>query len=166
MVFSCSAFILTTRFEELHFTGFSIFSNAWLLGTMIILFCFHFPASVFRTSGSTLRQCKIATRLVVVKSKRSNWEQVRLLSKYWRSFPTIRIYFFNRNYFGKLTPLVLFKFSSRISINMMLMERRHWIWTLNWFQRCFSFNTCVNCSTCLKIKELDLCRLSSSVDYV
>lgn len=138
LVFSCCCFVITTRFHELHFTGMMIFSNAMSLGIMIMLFCFHFPATVFKTSGVTARKGKIATRMVFLKNKlkssrggthvdnaNEESEKFKLMRKYWRSFPLIKIFFFHRNFIGRLTPLVLFKFSSRIAINLMLMERKH-----------------------------------------
>ncbi len=123
VIFSCCTYIIITRYNEMHILGMMIFTNGMIFGTLIMLFCFHFPATVFGTSGVTMKRCKVATRMIVVKSEGVSAMKVRLLKKYWKSFPPIKIYFFHRNFFGKVTPLVLFKFSSRIAINLMLLDR-------------------------------------------
>lgn len=47
----------------------------------------------------------------------------KLLRKFWKSFPPLRIYFFSNNFFEKGTPLNVLNFSINLTVNFILMER-------------------------------------------
>lgn len=137
--FCFSTDILVSRFHQLDFTAVTAFSNALLLGTIIMLLCFHYPVQVLTTSRITLRKCQLevgrilksaeVTRLIRMVDGSASLEEAvlnrrrLLLKKCCKALPPVKISFFRSNYFDRMTPLVLFKFCIRMAIKLTLIEQ-------------------------------------------
>lgn len=92
-----------------------VFGNAVILGTTLLLFCFHFPAQLLGTSAKVLGWLS--------KQQRFGGDDTLLMRKKLKSLKPVRIKFMHSNYFGKLTPFNFFVFFSKVAIKMTLIGR-------------------------------------------
>lgn len=111
--------ILGTKIDALSLVALVTWFGIGLSHNFI---CFYFAVKVYKTSKS------IVQKRTLFGYKQSNkWTSgyfTRLLKMYWRSFPQVRIYFWDGNYFDECTCLVILQFSVDIAINLILMDAK------------------------------------------
>lgn len=91
-----------------------------LISCIVILICVgfvmlisHFAVEFYLETKDLLASCNFGNY--------ASFRTRRLLVRYWKSFPILRIYFFEGNFFENSTPLVLFNFSLNWAINLILL---------------------------------------------
>lgn len=123
--FCCPIFILVKGFNKLTLTAGTIFSNALILGTVIMLFCLHYPVKVICSSRECLgvwRKAMITHSIKQHICRENNvMFSVRLMEKYYRSLRPVRVYLFQNGHFDRSTPFNLFHFSVRVAIKMIII---------------------------------------------
>ncbi len=127
---SGAAFILISSSSSIHFSAFLIFANLYGIGVSILFVCFYFAANFNKLSVVTL--AKFRKYLVHSRYDTSNFKEFalfnemskrKLIRKFLRSMRPLKIKFIHGNYFDRLTPLVFFKFSMRLAINLTLINK-------------------------------------------
>lgn len=100
--------------------------TAAVLGVMIvisveiILLAFHLPLKIYATTKHLLPTPAISFARPILSL---NKQDTRIMNRYWRSFPLLKIYFFESNYFENDTPLVILNFSIGCAINLILLGK-------------------------------------------
>lgn len=122
---SYSTFVLMTGYSQLHFIEIMIFASSLSLGTILLLLGLHYPSKLLRLSVKTLRILRNAWSLNKrrVSINTEYLSECMAIKKSFKSLPTISIKYLQTSRFDKLTPLVLFKFSIRTAINMVLIDK-------------------------------------------
>lgn len=96
-----------------------------MVGIVIILFCWHYPVSVVRTSRACIQEwkklCALKNRKQSIGScKINSLNNCKILEKYGRSLGIVRINLFQSCYYDRMTPFALFNFSIRLAIKMTI----------------------------------------------
>ncbi len=110
--FCVSALVLIARSSELHFTEAFVFLNTMCLTTVIMLVCFHYPAT-------------INSQCMVLKKKLSESvmsSQSKLIKKSARSLVPLRVHYTDSK-FCRMTPMDFYKFSLKVAIKLALIEK-------------------------------------------
>lgn len=125
-------FVLISRSRQLDFSSAFIFVNLILMGVNYLLVCLHFPATLNKTSLKTLSvfkirvlspiQCFEVKPVFMWGNYRTGAGGRKLLRKYWKSMSPLKIRFLHSNYLDRLTPLVFFKLSIRVAIQLTLIK--------------------------------------------
>lgn len=80
---------------------------------------FYFAIQVFKESSS------IFNRKLIFQNMKGNPKENRyfqkMVTRYWKSFPLIKIYFFHGSFFEDCTCLVLLDFSVNQAVNLLLL---------------------------------------------
>lgn len=76
----------------------------------------YIESSDLLTSKAYARNCGKSTFLQSPKDRIA-------VRRYWRSFPILKTYFFQSNFFESTTPLVLLNFAMGLAINLILLEQ-------------------------------------------
>lgn len=131
---SIPAFVLISKSRQLHFSAALIFTNLILIGINFTLVCLHFPArlnkkslktiSVLKTKALSSMQC-FEVKSVCGRGNNSITCTAcsrKLLRKYLRSMSPLKIRFLHSNFLDRLSPLVFFKFSIRVAIQLTLIK--------------------------------------------
>lgn len=127
--FCCAAYPLISK--RVHLDSFVAFllANVWLTSIVILRTCFTIPLAVHVTSsevtsGKGLSQAlKLHHNNTVAPSNKltpSGWS-IKLMRKYWESFPTVKIHF-SANFFERRTPLLILDFCITITVNLILLR--------------------------------------------
>lgn len=109
VTFAVGAYPLISQFDELDLVLVIILINVWAMAFTVLRTCFYITAFVHSESGD------------IIGEKRGLGNS-KLLRKYWNSFPTMKIYFFETNYFETGTSLVILDFAINMTINLVLLE--------------------------------------------
>lgn len=119
MTTSVAIFVLVSASESLDVQTAIISENMVLIGLAVILVVFHLALKIFEESKSMLRSqiwCRGNSSFLLHARCR------RVFQKYWRSFPCLKIYFFQGNFFESSTPLVILDFSMSCAVNLLLLK--------------------------------------------
>lgn len=122
---SGGAFILISLSTQLQFTTVVVFVNVMVLGAGSILVCFYFAALVYKISVQTISLFKCTLLYCGSDLIGNQWMSKNMKFKFSRKFVRslcpLKVRFLHSNYFESLTPLVLFKFSIRLALQLMLI---------------------------------------------
>lgn len=122
MGISVSLFVIAYLSKSGDIMGILIFCNVLANSIWVILLWFHLALSLHNESRRLLKSgvhTQVNQDNLILQSKR---EEERLLLRYWKSFPVLKIYFFESNFFESSTPLVILNFSMGCAINLILLE--------------------------------------------
>lgn len=128
---SGSTTILISKFSNTDYSALMIYTNLAMVGCIEILVCLHFAAMFNKTSHSTIALFKRKLLLFRVRppigiTTLANFKESSgclINEKYMRSMIPLKIRFLHSNYFDSLTPLVFFKFSLRLAIQLTLINK-------------------------------------------
>lgn len=117
---SVSLFAMVSGSASMDVTTVLIFGNGFVNAIGTTFLCFYFAAKLFTESKElTIKHgCMEQGGELILAGE--GVRQKRLLKRYWRSFPCLKIFFFERNFFECSTPLVILGFSMNFAINMIL----------------------------------------------
>ncbi len=127
--FATPAFLLISRIHQIYFGAVSVFVNLLEVGVALTIISFYFAAIFNKISLKTLAKFK---KCVVVMHKTSSTMQsvstehtrnMKFIRRNLVSLCSLKIRFLHSNYFDQLTPLIFFKFSLRLAINLSLVEQ-------------------------------------------
>lgn len=112
---SVSLFMLVSRRVDKDFQITFLFGNCLVLGIAVILLGFHFAVKLYSDNRNLL------ILQPYLRNTKTSTER-RMMRKYWRSLPLLKIFFFQSNFFESTTPLVILDFSMNLAINLILLE--------------------------------------------
>ncbi len=119
LLFCAATYTLILMGSRLDLVSISIMSICVVGSLAMNLICFHFAVELFKRSRS-LKQREVGLGKRIVSGERS---RVTKLSKvYWRSFPQMRIYFSDGNFFEDMTCFVILDFSVNQAVSLILMK--------------------------------------------
>lgn len=113
-------FVFTWGSGNLNFITFLFFSNILVVGICSIFLCSHFPALLYSLSKRLLVS---NSRLLFYSKVDETFKNIRIVKKYWRSFPLFKVCFSSCNYFESGTPLIILNFSMHLAINLILLGK-------------------------------------------
>lgn len=116
-----SLFMLVSSGESMNVQSALIFGDLMLITAAVIFLTFYFAVKVYEESKTVLM-----SKLFVVKhygkfATVNGMKIQKAIRRYWRSFPVLKIFFFESNFFENGTPLVFFDFSIGCAINLILL---------------------------------------------
>lgn len=118
--FTSSLFALVSAWDTLGFQTVVIFGDSVIGTGAVILLVFHL-AIIINAESKNLCGFQFPleqlNKSAVAKFKKST------LLRYWRSFPVLKIFFFESNYFESGTTLEILNFAINCSINLILLEQ-------------------------------------------
>lgn len=115
-IYFVSLATLVSAWSNLDVKAVMIFSNSLGVGTGIILLCFHLAT---RLHEETKLFLKSRSHLHLTNCRSSKRGIVR---RYWKSFPVLKIYFFETNFFERETPLVILDFAMNLAVSLILLH--------------------------------------------
>lgn len=101
-------FILIAHWRKMDTVSIITVADSCFDGVVMILLCFHFAVKVYVANESSLKA-------------RKNVHFGKLWRRYWKSFKTLKIFFFVNNFFERLTPLIILQFAINLTINLVLL---------------------------------------------
>lgn len=119
MCFSGAIYVLVAGYQQMDILAKIIFSNGLLMGVMIIIVCLRYPVKLNCGSRGILKTLVVALRIV----KDGNLLSPAQLQKHRVSLRYVRISFLHCNFIDRYTPFVLFHFSLRTAIKLMLVDK-------------------------------------------
>lgn len=123
MCLSGSAFVLISISTKIHFTALFIFLNLFIVGVACVFVNFYFSAMLYQISNINLALFKKCFIRVQTLEFSNEFKERKFARKYIRSLCPLKIRFLHSNYFDRLTPLVLFKFSMRLALQLSLIKK-------------------------------------------
>lgn len=117
---STSLYIFIAGRSELLLMPILMYANGAAICSFYIVGGFHLAVRLFAAGKEIVESigCGKRTFHRILCIGR---QEGRILRKYWKSFPVVKIYFFEGN-FDRRTPLTLLEFSISITINLILCE--------------------------------------------
>lgn len=112
---------IVTRWKYMDPQAAILFGAGVVMSAEVILLAFHIPLKIYATSKQLLvpTSGRSLGRPILYLNKRDT----KMMNRYWRSFPVLKIYFFESNFFESNTPLVLLDFSISCAINLILLAK-------------------------------------------
>lgn len=110
---------IVSRWKYMDAQTAAYFGATTVMSAEVILLAFHLPLQIYATSKYLLvlvSQNSLG-RPNLFRSKHDR----KIMSRYWRSFPVLKIYFFQSNFFENNTPLIILDFTIDCAINLILM---------------------------------------------
>lgn len=98
-----------------------IFGNGLAMSIGTIMLVYHLPVKLFIES-SNLMDSKPYSQWKKRSVALEDQKIVQLTRRYWRSFPILKVFMFETNFFDSSTPLVILDFSINQAINLILCE--------------------------------------------
>ncbi len=114
-----STFLVISRWEVLDSLALVIFSNFMVTMAAIIILIFRYAVKVY-TSSKFIRE--VVCKREMVTLFRTEYGKRKLNVKMWKSLVDLKVYFGGRNYFDRMTCLVLLDFAIGMAINLMLVS--------------------------------------------
>lgn len=87
----------------------------------VLLLTFHFGVKLFIECKNFLVLKAYGKHYGKVHYSRGTRDKMAM-RRYWRSFPLLKIFFLQSNFFESTTPLVMLNFSMSLAINLILLE--------------------------------------------
>ncbi len=129
LVFSPALFCVSAYVLMAIGTGLDLMS----LITLLVLFgiamsenliCFYFAIQVYKISRVIVRKRYLSLDNHFCKQNYNRrFPLAILLKRCWRSFPQMKIYFLDGNFFEDCTCLVIFQFSVEQAVSLILMDK-------------------------------------------
>lgn len=105
--------MLVTNWGSLDVQMVLVSCNLILICAGFIMLVSHFAVKFYLENKGLLASRNFGSQVSMRARK--------LLERYWRSFPVLKIFFFQGNFFENSTPLVLFDFSLNCAIDLILL---------------------------------------------
>lgn len=119
LLFCAATYTLILMGSRLDVVSLSIMSISLVVSLAMNLICFHFAVELFKKSRLLKgREAALGRRM-----RNSERSRVTKLSKiYWKSFPQMRIYFSDVNFFEDVTCFVILDFSVNQAVSLILVK--------------------------------------------
>lgn len=119
---SVSTFTIVSSWESLNTITAVVFVNGLIASIVGAFLCFYFATKLFMESKDFVKtQGCISSNGGYVTLGYECLKRQHLLKKYWRSFPVLKIFFFETNFFERSTPLVILNLSLNVEVSMILI---------------------------------------------
>lgn len=115
MIYTVCLYTLVISWSHLDLKTLLIFSNSLAIGTAIILACFHLACRINTESKQFLETWNTFKEI-----KGGSKRKLAILRRYTKSIQPLKIYFFESNFFERMTPVVILNFAMTAAINLIL----------------------------------------------
>lgn len=116
MAGTCSLFVVVSRWEMLDFQGMIIYGDGLVTCVTVILLLFHITVKIYVQSQNVLG----LQRHMLQSAISSNRRRYRYVIRCWRSFPVLKVFFFESNFLETSTTLEILNFNFNWAINLIL----------------------------------------------
>ncbi len=115
LLFSVTVYTLISLGSSMDYSSIMVLIILLSIGTSQNFIGFYFAIQVYKESKP------IVDRRLLFKRKGGLF--AKMVTRYWKSFPVVKVHFFQGNFFEKCTSLVLFDFSVNQALSLVLMDR-------------------------------------------
>lgn len=119
-----SSYPLISEYDKMEsiFTFFFLI-NILVVAIMVLFTCLGLPGEVYKTGKELVGGVGIEANVDYLRNRVGCCREVRIVKKFWKSCPNVKIFFFSSSFFERCTQLSILDFAINITVNLILLSK-------------------------------------------